>query len=73
MGKSSNENTTTTTTTTTTTSSGSSTKNDYRKDIEKLRKKYAIVEEKPKSKYFNLMKLLDMNKTDEEFLALPSL
>jgi len=46
---------------------------DYRKDIEKLRKKYALVEEKPKSKYLTLMKLLDINKPEEEFLSLTSL
>ncbi|ORX44883.1 hypothetical protein BCR36DRAFT_300878 [Piromyces finnis] len=46
---------------------------DYRKDIEKMRKKYALIEEKPISKYYTLMKLLDMKKTDEEFLALNSL
>ena len=48
-------------------------KNDYRKDIEKLRKKYALVEEKPKSKYFDLMKMLDIKSTEKEFLALSSL
>eukprot|EP00833_Pecoramyces_ruminatium_P018535 jgi/Orpsp1_1/1192567/evm.model.d7180000094274.1 len=53
--------------------SSSSNKNDYRKDIEKMRKKYALVEEKPKSKYFTLMKMLDVHTSDEEFLALTSL
>jgi len=53
--------------------SSNSSKNDYRKDIEKMRKKYALVDEKPKSKYFTLMKLLDIQSTEEEFLALTSL
>jgi len=53
--------------------SNTSSKNDYRKDIEKLRKKYALVEEKPKSKYYTLMKMLNINSTEEEFLALSSL
>jgi len=48
-------------------------KNDYRKDIEKMRKKYALVEEKPKSKYYAFKKMLDITSSDEEFLALTSL
>jgi len=48
-------------------------KNDYRKDIEKMRKKYCLVEEKPKSKYLDLMKALDIKTSEEEFLALSSM